>query len=134
MQQELGPLLENDARVLDRVKHATAIDRQPHADMHRVAGLAQQHGIAFGGLRHGHPALSLGVIAEGGHHGAQVVGVHRDLGQVSAKVLALDGQEQAPAVERIRPTCTGVPGPTDELGRPVGRGIHRVSPGKVLAV
>ncbi len=45
MQQELGELLENDARVLDRVEHTTAIDRQPHANMHRVAGLAQQHGI-----------------------------------------------------------------------------------------
>src|SRR3546814_3838270 len=43
MQQEFRQLLEHDTGVLDRVKHATAVDREPHAYMHRVAGLAQQH-------------------------------------------------------------------------------------------
>ena len=31
-------------------------------------------------------------------------------------------------------TCTGVPRPTDVLGRPIGCRAHRVRPGKVLAV
>ena len=99
-----------------------------------VKQLAQQHGISFGGLRHHCPALPLGMVAEGGHHGAQVIGVHQDFGELSAEMVKLDGQEQAPAIERIRPTCTGVPGPTDEFGRPVGCWAHRVKPGKVLAV
>src|SRR3546814_20921099 len=46
MQQEFRQLLEHDTGVLDRVKHATAVDREPHAYMHRVAGLAQQPSIA----------------------------------------------------------------------------------------
>ena len=134
MQQEFRQFLEDNARVLDRVEHATTIDREPHAHMHRVTGLTQQHGIALGGLRHGHPALPLGVVTEGGHHGAQVVGVHRDFGQVSSEVVTLDGEEQAPAIERVRATRTGVPRPTDVLGRPMGCVIHRVRPGNVLAV
>jgi hypothetical protein len=119
VQQEFGQLLEHDARVLDRVEHATAVDGQPHADMHRVAGLAQQHGISFGGLRHHCPALSLGMVAEGGHHGAQVVGVDRDFGQFSAEMVTLDSKEQPPAVERFWSMRTGVPRPTDVVGSPV---------------
>src|SRR3546814_19528177 len=33
MQQEFRQLLEHDTGVLDRVKHATAVDREPHAYM-----------------------------------------------------------------------------------------------------
>jgi hypothetical protein len=67
------------------------------------------------------------VISEGGHHGPQVVGVDRDFRQIAAKVRVLDGEEQPPTVKRIRATRTGVPGPTDVLGCPVG-GRTRVDP------
>ena len=45
-------------------------------------------------------------------------GAHRRTRE-PAKVLALDGQEQAPAVKRFWSSRTGVPRPTDVVGYPV---------------
>jgi hypothetical protein len=125
---ENKPLSVDDAfKALDRVQHTAAIDCEPDTDMHRVAGLAQQHSIALGRLRHQGPTLPLGMVAEGGRHAAQVVGIHRDFRQIAAEACALDGQKQAPAVKFIRPSRTGVPGLTDVVVCPVG-GRSRVGP------
>ncbi len=123
MEQEFRQLLKDHARVLDRMQYAPTVDRQPDADMHRVAGLAQQYSIALDRLRHGHPALSLGVVAEGSYHNAQIVGIHLDFRQVSSKVFALDGEEQAPAVIDLWSARTGVPRPTDVLHGPMRVGF-----------
>ena len=88
--------------------------------MHRVARLTQQHSITFNRAGHARPVFSFRVVAEGGQHGAQIVGVDRDFGQIATELLALNREEQAPTVKRIRSTRTGMPGPTDVLGRPMG--------------
>ena len=40
MKQQFRQFLEDDTGILDGMQDATTIDREPHANMHRVAGLA----------------------------------------------------------------------------------------------
>lgn len=111
--QEFGQLLEHDTRIPNRAQQTTTIDREPNADVHRVAGLAQQHCIVLYRVCDGFPALPLGVVAERGNHGSQVVGVNRDVWEVSrpkrSRWIASKRPQQSNASGPRAPACQGSP-------------------------
>lgn len=123
----------NDTRVFDGVQHASTIDIEPDANMHRMAGLAQQHCIALLGAIFGRLhfllTLPLRVVAKCAQHGTQVVRVDRDLRQIAGKVATLYGKKQPPAVVGIWPARASDPRQTDVLSGPVlraGYGAYRL--------
>ena len=131
---ERGQGLEHHPGVAHGVQHAAAIDVEPQADVHRVAGLAHEDGIALLCCDHRLPALALRVAIEGIEHGAQVGGVHRVLRKFATKTLALYCHEQAPAIKGLRTAGTDHPRPSNQAREFCCRNTHRVSPGNSRAV